>query len=217
MNIPATTDPSTQPDDLVLRFVGGANDGESVSISTECCALGVPKQSAKDGFVSGQCAIYRGPAGVAVQSHSDELLINGEAKSVHWLKRGDKIQVSDSQSVEVVQLGVLANANEAHEVAVVETPTTESAVPGIATFTSADQAPADQAEPVVDFQTTETVDVAGDRIDFVSHAVQDQLADESSAFSEPSSFSQPAESEAAEASLAGPVQGADQRLDALEK
>ena len=216
MNIPATTDPSTQPDDLVLRFVGGANDGESVSISTECCALGVPKQSAKDGFVSGQCAIYRGPAGVAVQSHSDELLINGEAKSVHWLKRGDKIQVSDSQSVEVVQLGVLANANEAHEVAVVETPTTESAVPGIATFTSADQAPADQAEPVVDFQTTETVDVAGDRIDFVSHAVQDQLADESSAFSEPSSFSQPAESEAAEASLAGPVQGADQRLDALE-
>ena len=241
MNIPATLDPSTQPEDLVLRFVGGANDGESVSISTKCCKLGVAKQSEKNGSVRGQCTIYRGPAGVAVQSHGDELLVNGEAKSVHWLEQGDKIQVSNSQAVEVVQLGTLANAGATPEVEMIQ-----SVAPEVVS-----SIPVDQVEPVVDLQTTEfetevaesdaatetvtrTADVAGDRIDFVSQAVQDQLAHESSAFSEPSSFSQPTESEApleepvqeveseslvqepASAQVGQLDEGASQRLDSLE-
>ena len=78
MNTPATFDSNTHADDLVLRFVGGKNDGESVSISTACCTLEVTRQSADNEPVQDQCQIYRGPAGVAVQSHGEEVLITAK-------------------------------------------------------------------------------------------------------------------------------------------
>ena len=198
MNTPATFDSNTQADDLVLRFVGGKNDGESVSISTACCTLEVTRQSADNEPVQDQCQIYRGPAGVAVQSHGEEVLINGEAKSVHWLKRGDRIQVSNSQAVEVVQLGRREGVSEAPELSAQETAEVASA-----DSNSVFDAPSDQVAPVVDVPAaeagtestdsdnvpetvTETMDVAGDRIDFVSRAVAQGLSNERSSFSESS-------------------------------
>ena len=198
MNTPATFDSNTQADDLVLRFVGGKNDGESVSISTACCTLEVTRQSADNEPVQDQCQIYRGPAGVAVQSHGEEVLINGEAKSVHWLKQGDRIQVSNSQAVEVVQLGRREGVSEAPELSAQETAEVASA-----DSNSVFDAPSDQVAPVVDVPAaeagtestdsdnvpetvTETMDVAGDRIDFVSRAVAQGLSNERSSFSESS-------------------------------
>ena len=198
MNTPATFDSNTHADDLVLRFVGGKNDGESVSISTTCCTLEVTRQSADNEPVQDQCQIYRGPAGVAVQSHGEEVLINGEAKSVHWLKQGDRIQVSNSQAVEVVQLGRREGVSEAPELSAQETAEVASA-----DSNSVFDAPSDQVAPVVDVPAaeagtestdsdnvpetvTETMDVAGDRIDFVSRAVAQGLSNERSSFSESS-------------------------------
>jgi len=95
MNTPAILASNSQTDDLVFRFVGGEKDGESVSISTECCKLDITRQTTENETVQDQCSIYRGPAGAAVRSDG-EVLINGEAKSVHWLQQGDRIQVAGS-------------------------------------------------------------------------------------------------------------------------
>ena len=175
MNTPATLVPNAQTNDLVLRFIGGKNDGESVSISTKNCTLGGTRQTENNESVRDQCAIYRGPVGVTVKSQGDEVLINGEAKSVHWLEQGDRIQFSDSQAVEVVHLGQLESAREAYE---------------------------GNTETV-----TETVEVAGERIDFVGDAVQDQLVDETNSFAEPTVF------QTAENSLEEPMSFAESALE----
>lgn len=210
MNIQATLEPDTDTNDLQLRFVGGKNDGESVSISSECCMLGVTRRTADRGSVKDQCAIYRGPAGVAVQSHGSEVLINGEAKSVHWLQIGDRIQLSSSQAVEVVQLGCVQKEYETPEAdlpapepvydeqpapAVVKEPLMEAqpvfaeAEPCVDTFADAepvlDAEPAGEAvvetlaEAVVE-TITDSVDVEGDRIDFVSNTASEEYVAEDS-------------------------------------
>ena len=190
-------DSSTPADDLVLRFVGGKNNGEFVSVSTNCCTLGITRHTADNKSVQDRCAIYRGPAGVTIQSHGEEVLINGEAKSVHWLKQGDRIQVSKSQSLEVVQLGSCQSVSEASEVSAQDTIERAARVAP----TGLGAAPAGQVAPAVDAPAAEartvslesgnepeavmeSVEVAGDRIDFVGSAVTQGFINDQSSFSE---------------------------------
>lgn len=197
MNIQATLEPDTHTDDLLLRFVGGKNNGESISISTECCMLGVTRRTADRGSVKDQCAIYRGPAGVAVQSHGSEVLINGEAKSVHWLQIGDRIQLSNSQAVEVVQLGSVQKEDETPKTelptpspvvnqSICEDPVWESQMDPVATVVNTpvieSESVFDDTEPVAEAATetvVESVDVEGDRIDFVTNPTAERYVADS--------------------------------------
>ena len=96
--------------DLILRLAGGQRDGELISISNNKCLLGLKSESDTSQVGStGHCAIYRGPAGVAVQSHGNDVLVNGAATSVHWLREGDRIQLPNSHAVEVMQLGSVSD------------------------------------------------------------------------------------------------------------
>ena len=87
--------------DLVLRLTGGHRDGELVQIRTEKCFLGMNNENTGHP----QCAIFRGPLGATLRSYSDDILINGQSKTVHWLAEGDQIQFPNSMTVEIHQLG----------------------------------------------------------------------------------------------------------------
>ncbi len=106
MNTQPTATPETTSTDLVLQFVGGSKDGQQVTINTARCMLGVKRRNAETGeTTTGQCAIYRGSTGVAVQSRGADILINGRPEQSAWLQVGDRLQLTASQTVEVVQLG----------------------------------------------------------------------------------------------------------------
>jgi uncharacterized coiled-coil protein SlyX len=193
MNTQTTLEPETQTDDLVLRFVGGKNEGDTVSISTECCLLGITRNAENQDSVRDQCAIYRGSAGVAVQSHGAEVLINGEAKSVHWLQVGDRIQLSTSKAVEVVQLGSVGDecettadvdcdqdhetneAASAPDYSVEPVPAWDATPEAVQNEVEFDAG--SDAEPVA-----ESVDVAGDRIDFVNEEYPEEHVAENNLF-----------------------------------
>jgi hypothetical protein len=96
-----TIQTSFSASDLVLRLTNGPQDGEFIQVNTQKCYLGTTnKQTSKP-----TCAIFRGPDGVAVRTYSDDVRVNGEAVSVHWLKEGDRIELPNSISAEVTQLG----------------------------------------------------------------------------------------------------------------
>ena len=184
MNTQATLDPSIQTDDLVFRYLGGESDGQTVSISTKSCMLEVTRRTTDHGLAKDKCAIYRGSAGVAVQSHGTDVLINGEPKSVHWLKIGDRIQLSDEQSVEIIQLGSMeTEPNDASAPAFPSDPGDQQSPSNplavefaagvdepVAEIQDATQDDVAQTEESID-SVTESVDVEGDRIDFVSDAM----------------------------------------------
>jgi len=88
--------------DLVLRLTGGQRDGELIPVSTPRCYLGTEES---EGSEQPACAIFRGPKGAAVKSYAGDVLVNGVAASVHWLKEGDCIEFPNSISIEVTQLG----------------------------------------------------------------------------------------------------------------
>ena len=93
------------PNELVLRLIGGERDGQLFTVENEKCLLSsfLPSNVDAENY---RCAIFRGVKGVAFRSYSDHVLCNGAKVSVQWLKKGDLIKVTDSFSVEVYQLGV---------------------------------------------------------------------------------------------------------------
>ena len=193
MNYQNTLEADTQTDDLVLRFVGGKNDGQSVSISTECCMLGITRSSVNQAATKDRCAIYRGPDGVAMQSHGSEVLINGEAKSVHWLQVNDRIQLSDSQAVEVVQLGSVKSEREEPEVASEDSVNLMS-MPSDQVSLVADELAAEADAEISEYEqeaeaVTETVDVEGERIDFVADVTSTEQNAENNLFDMPAEAS----------------------------
>ena len=103
MNNPLNAPPSQN--ELVLRLIGGERDGQMFTVQNEKCLLSglLPKTEDAEKY---RCAIFRGEKGVAFRSYSDHVLCNGAKVSVKWLKQGDLIKLTDSFSVEVIQLGV---------------------------------------------------------------------------------------------------------------
>ena len=89
--------------DLVFMVSGGIRDGELLPISTRKCMLGI--EGWTDRAEQPSCAIFRGPAGVTLRNYADQILINGEYKSTHWLVDGDQIEFPNSVSLFVNQLG----------------------------------------------------------------------------------------------------------------
>ena len=107
-----TTQSTFPMNDLVLRLTGGQRDGELIPVSTPKCYLGM--EEPVDGGEQPQCAIFRGPKGAAVKSYAGDVLVNGVASSVHWLKEGDRIEFPNSVSLEVAQLGWVEQECEEH-------------------------------------------------------------------------------------------------------
>ena len=99
-----TTQTTYPTNNLVLRLSGGQRDGEMIPVSTQKCFLGM-EANAKGETSNPQCAIFRGPKGAAVRSYASDVMVNGTASTVHWLKEGDRIAFPNSVSVEVAQLG----------------------------------------------------------------------------------------------------------------
>ncbi len=91
--------------DLVFMVSGGIRDGELLPISTRKCMLGI--EGWTDRAEQPSCAIFRGPAGVTLRNYADQILINGEYKSTHWLVDGDQIEFPNSVSLFVNQLGCI--------------------------------------------------------------------------------------------------------------
>ena len=114
-----TTQSTFPMNDLVLRLSGGQRDGELIPVSTPKCYLGM--DDSEEGGEQPQCAIFRGPKGAAVKSYASEVLVNGVASSVHWLKEGDRIEFPNSVSIEVTQLGWVEQACEEHAASEFET------------------------------------------------------------------------------------------------
>ena len=107
MNNPLNA-PSSQ-NELILRLIGGERDGQMFTVHNEKCLLSglLPKTEDAEKY---RCAIFRGEKGVAFRSYSDHVLCNGAKVSVKWLKQGDLIKLTDSFSVEVIQLGVYSKS-----------------------------------------------------------------------------------------------------------
>ena len=110
MNNPLNA-PQSQ-NELVLRLIGGERDGQLFTVQNEKCLLSglLPKTEDAEQY---RCAIFRGEKGVAFRSYSDHVLCNGAKVSVKWLKQGDLIKLTDSFSVEVIQLGVYSKTTPA--------------------------------------------------------------------------------------------------------
>lgn len=92
------------PQDLLLRVETGAHRGSIVAIKSKKTVLGLEAESIGP---SSMCAIIRGSHGTAVRSFGDQVLINGAPTSAHWLKTGDRIEISNSFSAIVEQLGTI--------------------------------------------------------------------------------------------------------------
>ncbi len=107
-----TTQSTFPMNDLVLRLTGGQRDGELIPVSTPKCYLGMDESN--ENGEQPQCAIFRGPKGAAVKSYADDVLVNGIASTVHWLKEGDRIDFPNSISIEVTQLGWVELECEEH-------------------------------------------------------------------------------------------------------
>ena len=107
MNNPLNAPPS--PNELVLRLIGGERDGQMFTVHDEKCLLSGMLPKTEDAELY-RCAIFRGEKGVAFRSYSDHVLCNGAKVSVKWLKQGDLIKLTDSFSVEVIQLGVYSKS-----------------------------------------------------------------------------------------------------------
>lgn len=102
---PMTAQSNFQTDDLVLRLTGGQRDGELIPVKTIKCFLGVEENSDEGVTERSQCAIFRGSNGATFRSYDDNVLVNGVACTVHWLKEGDRIEFPNSMTVEIAQLG----------------------------------------------------------------------------------------------------------------
>jgi hypothetical protein len=102
-----STNAPKNPNELVLRLIGGERDGQLFTVEKEKCLLSDLSPSIADAE-NYRCVIFRGEKGVAFRSYSDHVLCNGAKVSVQWLKKGDLIKVTDNFSVEVYQLGVYA-------------------------------------------------------------------------------------------------------------
>ena len=102
---------SCLPTDMVLLLSGGAYDGQLIPVKTQKCFLGADEST--DG--KPKCAIFRGPQGATLRSFADDVLVNGEPKTVHWLAEGDRIEFSNSTSAEIRQLGCLSAETESAE------------------------------------------------------------------------------------------------------
>lgn len=91
--------------DLVLRLIGGEQDGQKIAVGNEKFLLSslLPKHVDADKY---RCAIFRGEKGVAFRSYSDAVLCNDVQVSVQWLNQGDVITLNELLSVEIFQLGV---------------------------------------------------------------------------------------------------------------
>ncbi|MEM7783831.1 MAG: hypothetical protein AAF623_10790, partial [Planctomycetota bacterium] len=96
---------STQ--NMILQLSGGNRDGETILVDTPNCYVG----TVHDSVPTPQCAIFRGPKGASIRSYSDAIRVNGFPASVHWLKNGDKIELSQEVSVEVKELGDFGISN----------------------------------------------------------------------------------------------------------
>lgn len=92
--------------DLVLQLAGGQRDGEQISVSTPKCFL---ESGSVESGESLRCAIFRGPQGAAVRSYSNAILVNGAPESVHWLAEGDRIEFPNSVTIQIKQLGWIAD------------------------------------------------------------------------------------------------------------
>lgn len=92
------------PQDLLLRVETGVHRGSIVAIKSKKTVLGLEAESLGP---SSMCAIIRGSHGTAVRSFGDQVLINGVPTSAHWLKAGDRIELSKSFSAVVEQLGTI--------------------------------------------------------------------------------------------------------------
>lgn len=165
LNAPQTSN------DLVLRLIGGERDGQMFSVQNEKCLLSGLLPSTVDAEQY-RCAIFRGEKGVAFRSYSTHVLCNGAKVSVQWLKQGDLIKLTDSFSVEVMQLGTFSKSavadpktqpqfpNARPAVATIEIPSAPVAAPDAARVASVppDAAPAttpmaSHSTPSVQFPT----------------------------------------------------------------
>ena len=94
---------TSSPTDLVFVVTSGQRIGDQIAVKTEKCFLDLERNSPQDKLP--QIAVFRGPAGATLQTYGDEVLVNGESKSSHWLTVGDQIQFPDQTILEVSQLG----------------------------------------------------------------------------------------------------------------
>jgi hypothetical protein len=89
------------PSYLALLFAEGERDDELVTVAISKCLI--PIELDLESVL--RCTIFRGPRGVAVRAFDSQVAFNGEIKSVHWLKDGDRIDFANAVAMEVPQLG----------------------------------------------------------------------------------------------------------------
>ena len=159
MNNPLNAPPS--PNELVLRLIGGDRDGQMFTVHNEKCLLSglLPKTDDAEMY---RCAIFRGEKGVAFRSYSDHVLCNGAKVSVKWLKQGDLIKVTDSFSVEVIQLGVYSKSASETPAASVATNSIKTRSPSQTISLTPEEQPYENATPAkVDSVATHLASTAG--------------------------------------------------------
>ena len=100
--------------DLVLRCVGGTQDGRRIPIKTKKCLLGHGFDLESQQKSTAKVAIFRGPTGTAVRTYSPDAKVNGKNTTVIWLQKGDQIQLPNL-TIEVEQLGQWPNENPSQE------------------------------------------------------------------------------------------------------
>ncbi len=162
-----TTQTTFPTNNLVLRLSGGQRDGEMIPVSTQKCFLGM-EANAKGETANPQCAIFRGPKGAAVRSYASDVMVNGTASTVHWLKEGDRIAFPNSVSVEVAQLGwVEGETKELNQV--------ESQVQSRDVAQAASIRPASIQSGSV--QPAETQEVSSSKIDERLGTIESQICD----------------------------------------
>ncbi len=90
--------------DLVLRCIGGNQDGKLIPVKTKKCLLGHgfdPKNAQKS---TAKAAIFRGPNGAAVRTYCPKTTVNGLKSTVSWIQEGDQIRLPNL-TIEIQQLG----------------------------------------------------------------------------------------------------------------
>lgn len=98
--------------DLVFTILGGHRHGMQIYVRARKSILALGDGQGDSRNEQNLCAIYRGPAGTVIRNLEDEILVNNQPKSTHWLEAGDLIQFANSVTLQVTQLGIIQEEDE---------------------------------------------------------------------------------------------------------
>jgi len=93
--------------DLIFTIIGGSRNGNKIHVKSRKSILALGEKTESQANDPSLCAIYRGPAGTVIKNLNQELRVNGQTKTTHWLEQGDLIEFAQSVTLIVTDLGII--------------------------------------------------------------------------------------------------------------